>query len=144
MPVFKWNVSFLLGIDEIDQHHKHLVELLNFTHERYKTGAEADTLRHTVEELVDYSNYHFSCEERWMTETSYPDLERHQKEHEVFSSRVRELRDSYHLNSNIALDLVTFLSNWFAYHIQVTDIKFGHFVEEANLRKRISSIKLGL
>lgn len=144
MSMVKWNVAFLLGIEELDQHHKHLVDLLNLTHEGYKQGAQADTLRHTVEQLVDYSNYHFSCEERLMADTVYPDFPSHKKEHEVFASRVRELRDSFHLNSNISLELMSFLSNWFTYHILVSDIKFGHFVEEENLRKRITSMKLAL
>lgn len=144
MSMIKWNVAFLLGVEELDQHHKRLVDLLNLTYEEYKEGAQADTLRHTVEELVDYSNYHFSCEERLMADTSYPDLSSHQKEHEVFASRVRELRESFHLNSNISIEVISFLSNWFTYHVLVSDIKFGHFVEEYNLRKRITSLKLAL
>jgi hypothetical protein len=42
MPIMgQWNVTFLLGIDKIDQHHKHLVEPLDLAYEDYKRGAPA-------------------------------------------------------------------------------------------------------
>lgn len=43
--------------------------------------------------------------------------------------------------SNTALDVVSFLGNWFAYHILGTDMRFGLFVEAQNVGRRIRSLK---
>src|SRR6185369_16889118 len=66
MPIMQWNVRYLVGIQEIDQHHKHLVELLNKTYDEFREGAEIE--KSTIDELVDFSGYHFSYEERLMVE----------------------------------------------------------------------------
>jgi hemerythrin len=141
MSMVQWNITLLLGIEEIDKHHKHLVDLLNLTYDEYKNRASAERVRHIVEELVEYSYYHFAAEERWMSETSYPELQSHKAEHDIFSTRVRELHANYRLNNSLPLDVVSFLSNWFAYHIVGTDKKFGDYVDGRKLRQRMTSLK---
>jgi hemerythrin len=138
MPIVEWNISFLLGIQEIDQHHKHLVELLNKTYDEYKEGAPAENLRSVIDELLDYSTYHFECEERWMTETLYPNFIDHKAEHVIFTKRISELQKNFQFNTNISLEVLSFLSNWITHHILKTDAKYGHFVADQNIRKRIN------
>ena len=135
MPIVEWNISFLLGIHEIDQHHRQLVQLLNKTYDEFREGINIK--QSVVEELVDFATDHFACEESLMTETSYPKLAEHKEEHELFACRVLEFQKNHKHNSNNSVDLLWFLCNWVTHHIRETDAEFGRFVDVVNIRKRI-------
>src|SRR5690349_3131524 len=93
MPIIDWNIKYMLGIKEIDQHHRHLVDLLNTAYDDFKNGASVG--QSVISELADYVSYHFSCEERWMMETQYPNFAAHKEEHDSFAERVFEFRRKY-------------------------------------------------
>jgi len=131
----QWNVRYLVGIQEIDQHHKHLVELLNKTYDEFREGAEIE--KSTIDELVDFSGYHFSYEERLMVELSYPKLDQHKKEHELFTLRILEFQNKYTRHKNISVEILWFLCNWVTHHILETDAEFGNFVDLHNIRKKV-------
>lgn len=134
MPVIQWNINFATGIKEIDQHHKHLVDFLNATYEAFQNRVPMDDINYAVEELLEYADEHFACEERWMEEAGYPGLARQKQEHEIFAVRAQELKDKK--DTLAAVELIAFLSNWISHHLLSTDAQFGLFLDEQNLRKR--------
>ena len=138
MPVVEWNYTFLLGIKEIDQHHQRLVELLNKAYEEFKVGATVENMQSVIDQLVDYSAYHFDCEERWMADVSYHSLAKHKEEHAIFTSRILEFQNTLRQNGNVSLELVSFLSNWVTHHILTTDAELGRFVELQSIRRKVS------
>lgn len=138
MPLVEWNMNFLTGIREIDQHHRHLVDLLNESYEELKSGASADKIQPVIDELVRYADYHFSCEEHLMVETSYPNYAEHKKEHEIFTDRAIEFQNSFRNGQIPGVAILSFLSNWITHHILKTDVKFGTFVDSRNILKTIS------
>jgi len=137
MPTIEWNYKFLIGIREIDQHHKHLVELLNETYDEFTERKDIAHLGYVIDELIDYSHYHFDCEEHWMVETLYPDLENHKIEHELFKKRAYEFKLNYVQNATYSVEILSFLSNWITQHILETDAKFGSFLDVENIRNKI-------
>jgi len=137
MPVLEWNINFLTGIREIDQDHRHLVDLLNESYEALKGGAAADQMQSVVDELVRYADYHFSCEEQLMVAASYPDYAEHKKEHEIFTDRATEFQNCFENGEVPAIAILSFLSNWITHHFLKTDVKFGAFVDSRNLLKTI-------
>jgi hemerythrin len=42
-----------------------------------------------VDELIDYTQYHFSTEEKYMLEYAYPGYEQHKAEHEEFIDKIQ-------------------------------------------------------
>jgi len=134
MPIIEWNVNFLVGIQEIDRHHKHLVNSLNEAYDRFREGKEIELS--FLQELVDYAAHHFACEESWMKKTSYPNLAAHQEEHALFTSRVCEFKREYKRNARISVELLWFLCNWVTHHIRETDAEFGRFVDVHKIRSR--------
>ena len=128
MPTVNWNSSFLLGIKDIDDHHQHLVKLLNLAQEEFKKGAPVGNLPYYINQLIDYANYHFTCEERWMADTSYPDLIRHKEEHKVFICKVYAFQKSFRQNEESPAEMLSFIGNWVTHHILDTDAKFGNFL----------------
>ena len=71
MPIVEWNDSFLVGVEPFDEHHKHLVDLLNRSYNELEHDAPLESYGELLDELSDYVSYHFVREELWMMESSY-------------------------------------------------------------------------
>ncbi|MDR3580599.1 MAG: bacteriohemerythrin [Oryzomonas sp.] len=128
MSIFVWDKSFELGIEQFDEHHRHLVGLLNKTYDDFTAGISQESLGSTLDELIDYATYHFAAEEHWMKKHRYPDLQQHQGEHERFSRRVVEIQKDYHgRKAKLSLEVLSFLKDWLSFHILKTDAAYGKF-----------------
>jgi hemerythrin len=133
MPKLEWNVNFILGIQEIDEHHKYLFDLINSAYDKF-TGGESIGLS-VIAELVDYADYHFTCEERWMVETSYSSFKEHKEEHDHFVRLVSAFVEELLNDKDDSLELLAFVSNWIAHHILETDAKFGRYLDVQQIGK---------
>jgi len=128
MPIINWDSRFSIHLAEIDAHHQHLFVLFNRLYDDFVGKAPTRALNALFDELIDYATYHFSVEERWMRDQGYPELEMHQKEHDLFSKRVLEMQlDCTAGRRNLTLEILSFLHNWLASHIQLSDVAFGAF-----------------
>lgn len=129
MSIFEWSDSFLIRIQEIDDHHKHLVSLLNSTYDRFINNADDGEMIHLVDELIQYADYHFEAEEVSMKLNNYQLFAEHKLEHDYFSQRVKEF---YALlqggDSKLELEVLQFLKDWLADHILNSDKKYGFYV----------------
>jgi hemerythrin len=132
MPIIVWDDSFTLGVQQFDEHHQHLVGLLNRAYDDFTAGAGPESVDSLLDELVDYATYHFAAEEHWMCEHSYPKLEEHRAEHDRFSARVVEMLKSDRIDrSSLLLEVLTFLNNWLVNHILQVDTEYAqHVVSE--------------
>jgi len=128
MPIIDWDDTFLLGIPQLDEHHRQLVQLLNQAFDGFTAKAPTEEVGKLLEALADYATYHFAAEENWMKANGYPRLAEHVAEHEKFSARVTEmLRDVSADKPTLPLELLTFLKNWLVEHILTTDADYGRF-----------------
>ena len=129
MPIVEWSDSFLIGVEPFDEHHKHLVELLNRSYNEFVLGAPAEKAGAILDELFDYACYHFVAEEFWMSKSSYPKTKQHIEEHNYFTLRLQQIsRDYRQGNTAISLEIMTFLKEWLINHILKSDADYGHFV----------------
>lgn len=128
--VVKWSQSFEFGIDEFDNHHKQLVNLLNDTYDRFNEGARKDDLEALLEELSDYATFHFNAEEHWMEVNEYPGLAKQRAEHDKFSNRVAEIgQDLRKGKDGLTLEVLVSLVNWLKHHILELDAEYGLFAK---------------
>ncbi len=129
MPIMEWIKDYELGIDQFDNHHKHLVSLINTIYDDYTSEAPTETVGEVLNELIDYVAYHFSAEESWMENIKYPDREKHIKEHNRFSKTILEMQEEYTQGKmNLSFDLLVFLKTWLNDHITETDAEYGHYI----------------
>ena len=114
MAFINWQSTYELGIKEFDEHHKHLTSLLNKLYDDFTHGANREALGKVLDELVDYTSYHFVAEEYWMLKYNYPGFSWHLKEHNELKDKVDQFKVDYSMgNEEISLDLLMFLMNWF-------------------------------
>ena len=131
MTFLEWDPGFELGIHEFDEHHKHLVDLLNMTYDGFVGKAERDELGAVLDALIDYAAYHFAAEEHWMELQSYPGLLQHREEHARFCTRVVEIQKDFHQGkANLSLETLQFLNDWLFNHILKTDAEYGRFAAQ--------------
>ena len=57
--LFHWTDEFSIGLQEIDEQHKELVELLNQLHVAIKEHHGSTTSRQILDKLADYTCTHF-------------------------------------------------------------------------------------
>lgn len=129
MPYVEWDASFLLGIQEFDEHHKHLVDLLNRAYDDFQSGTHLDDIDAILEEMLEYATYHFAAEERWMKGCGYPGTEKHCTEHADFTRKVVEMaRNGSPDKLMLIMEVMAFLNYWLVDHILKTDAEYGQFV----------------
>ncbi|XZG71349.1 bacteriohemerythrin [Chitinibacteraceae bacterium HSL-7] len=127
--LIEWNDSLSVGIQEIDEQHKVLVELLNqlYTaiHERHAREACHDILR----QLVEYTRIHFAVEESLMRILGYPDYEPHKAKHEALIDQIHQFEQRVAAGEAVSFELLHFLRNWLTGHIVEGDMRYvDHFL----------------
>ena len=131
MPTVLWHDSLAIGVKEIDQHHRHLVGLLNTAFHALESGEYRQSFPGILEELQNYAHYHFGFEEQGMQRYRYPDYLSHKEEHDRFAARVVDLRQEYEgrtVDKALFMETISFLTHWLVHHIQKTDADFGNYL----------------
>jgi hemerythrin len=128
MPILEWNESFLLGVNQFDEHHKHLISLFNKTYDTLVGYAPAENVGRILNELIEYSNFHFSAEEQWMRENNYPKLAEHAREHAAFCDEIIQFQKEYiHGGIYVSGGILTYLKEWLANHVLIVDANYVEF-----------------
>ena len=121
---FEWSQDYYIGIPEIDTQHKRFLSLIK------SLFNEKDSLQELkiLDEIYNYSVFHFISEEKLMEIYNYPELEEQKDKHRLlqlelsgFISPVlkREWNKAIFLN---------FLIKWFVQHTTMEDKEFAHFI----------------
>lgn len=129
MQFVKWTKEYEIGLLEIDEQHERLVELLNKLYDASRRGLGEPALHEVLGELRDYSNYHFTLEERKMSQAKYPGLADQIRAHGEFISHLDKVELQIKSNEiDLPAKLAVFLFGWLVCHINDTDRKFAEFV----------------
>jgi hemerythrin len=130
MAFVEWSPEFSVGVEEIDDDHKKLLELLNHLEDAVTTGRGRDILSMVLDELVLYVGYHFAHEEELFERTSYPGYERHRLQHRALTTTVREIYEDFKLDTSETMpqQILVFLKNWLYDHILGSDRAFGLYL----------------
>lgn len=122
---FVWQDIYSLGIEEIDDQHKHFFELVNKIYDALLDGEKKDTNWVVIiGELCNYALYHFSTEETYVLKFQCEGIEHHIKLHDSFRqktkefmSRVSECTDF----KDLALEVADYARDWLTNHILAID-----------------------
>lgn len=133
MQRVEWNDAYLIGIDEVDNQHKHLIEIANelFDTISLPNGEYTKRMRDVVQKLMDYTDYHFKSEEKFMKKYNYPQIAIHIAAHENFTSEMkRQTRRLSTERVEDGLNLYSYIVNWVLNHIAKADKIWGDYVIE--------------
>jgi len=135
MTLINWKDEFSVGIREVDDQHKILIDLLNVLFDAMKKGKGRSIVDTILQELADYTVYHFGTEQRLFREYAYPDAEAHREEHDAFAKKVIDFQVAHKKgNHMLTVDVLDYLTDWLKQHILKSDKKFGVYFTSRGLR----------
>jgi len=125
MALFRWYKKYSVNNTELDKHHKTLICIFNRLYDNCLGRKSSKCIEPIIVELICYSGYHFSSEERHMRNIGYKEIYKHILEHRAFTQRILELKHVAEANDPGATkDLIAFLGKWILNHIILEDKKF--------------------
>ncbi len=126
---FAWDDSMSLGIEVIDNQHKHFVELLADLYKCLQTSASKEEVQPIIDELVKYTIYHFQTEEDLFDRSGYLGGEEHKKVHAELKANVAKFVEAYANGGTVELmNLIDFLEDWLIQHLTVYDKEYAPFI----------------
>lgn len=129
MKRIQWSNSLSLGVKQVDDQHKRLIQLANNLISAIRTDVADDILGTVFNELREYSIFHFRDEELLMKDIGYPGLSEHMKQHEEFRERVARYESDFTGNNRISpSELMEFLGDWLINHIATSDMQIAKFI----------------
>lgn len=133
--MFEWNDTYSVGIDIIDDQHKRLLEIgadISQILSDHVGQDIYDEITAKIEELENYTVYHFDTEENLFEKYGYTGMADHIKEHRAFVEYLHSINlDQVDENQVKTINgLLKFVSMWIFKHIVNTDFKYREFLIE--------------
>ncbi|RLJ19004.1 hemerythrin [bacterium endosymbiont of Escarpia laminata] len=134
-----WSDSLSVGIEEIDEQHKILVNLINRMHQAIHERHGSDVVKGILAELADYTRIHFAVEESLMRILNYPGYDEHKEIHDELLGHVVELIEKVESGKTaIGFELLHFLKTWLTKHIMEEDMRYTGFFLAAGASPKLS------
>nr|WP_092075002.1 bacteriohemerythrin [Dendrosporobacter quercicolus]NSL50081.1 hemerythrin family protein [Dendrosporobacter quercicolus DSM 1736]SDN26407.1 hemerythrin [Dendrosporobacter quercicolus] len=124
--MINWKKDYETGITQIDDQHKKLLEIAGSALTLLKNDLYIDKYDEIIailEELKDYTIYHFNSEEEYMLSVGYKKFLSHKVEHVAFIEKINNI-DLNNLDRNqdkALLGILEFVINWIDDHILKKD-----------------------
>ncbi len=129
VTIIEWNDGMSVGVEDLDNDHRVLIDLIN-----QLAGAESRqdriNLEAVLDELVDYTVFHFEKEEEYMERAGYPALAGHKRTHTALTGQVLAIRSRVVEGGQPGLgdEVLDFLSRWLREHILKADALYRPYL----------------
>ena len=128
--MYEMKEEYKIGVEQIDEQHKKLFELADKAYMLLKddfTLDKYDKIVHIVEELKDYTVFHFKSEEEYMESINYKRLFTQKIEHSEFIKKLDaiDLKNVDENQDESLIKMLSFLNDWLTEHILRNDKLIG-------------------
>ncbi|KLU65558.1 MULTISPECIES: hemerythrin family protein [Desulfosporosinus] len=128
--MLEWKEEYSIGVEQIDEQHRHLFEIGNKIYdllENYLYVDKYDRIVSIIQELKDYTKYHFQAEEDYMIELKYPRYFSQKVEHDDFIQKIEgvDLESLDRDQDKHIREILTFVFDWVLEHILKKDMLIG-------------------
>jgi hemerythrin len=132
---FIWKEEYSMHIQEIDDQHKVIVELLNDLYDAFLRKEHENKTGEILSRLTDYAFMHFKLEEKYFLMFNYHEKVEHKLEHKKFVERVETFKEEFNKNKTaLTYKIINFLRDWLSNHIMVSDKKYVPCFRENGLK----------
>jgi hemerythrin-like metal-binding protein len=131
---FEWLDSYSVGVEQIDADHKQLFGMLNRVVHVVGDRQDLDAAHAILDELLDYTIYHFNHEEILLKRAGYPGFEEHRAIHDRLVRKLVVFTRDFRQQSLEAVDVANFLINWLLKNVLQQDAQFAPHFREHGIR----------
>lgn len=127
ITMFKMKEEFKTGVGFIDEQHAMLFDIAERAYLLLKNNEEddkIDKIDDLIEELREYSIFHFIHEEAYMEKIKHKNIEAQRIEHKKFIEAIDnlDLKSKDKNQGKYITEMIRFLSEWFIKHIIDKDL----------------------
>lgn len=133
--MIKWKDEFSVNIASIDKQHKKLIETGARIDELLSLNDNADhydEIMSILQELKDYTIYHFDFEEKLMQEYGYSGFQEQHFEHYFFIRKLDKIgqKDIDSDQEEAIGEIYNFIITWITDHILKSDKKYSSYLNQ--------------
>lgn len=128
----QWNQDLSVGVNEIDDQHKELINRVNSFFDAMGKGKGREEIEKVVKFLEDYVITHFSTEEKYMAKYGYLDSLAHKAQHKAFIKDFGEIKKKCEDNgtsTHLVIQVQRHVHNWLINHIGKVDKALGAYLK---------------
>ncbi|MFU8856175.1 MAG: bacteriohemerythrin [Deferrisomatales bacterium] len=133
----EWSPLMGVGVQEIDEGHRELVEQLGELGLAMKRGRGRERLAELLRFLRLHADEHFAAEEELMARHGYPDRAEHQARHEAFRAELAAREEVFSLDPDtpgVVTEIHGWILRWLSHHEIAADAPLGEYLRQAGVR----------
>jgi len=123
MPIITWKEEMNVGVRELDDDHRRIIEFLNQLYDGVLAGKSTKELVCIFGLLVNETKSHLVHEERLLAKCSYPETAEHHKQHDLILAKGLKLQARFMSGSTepFTMEAVDQARGWLENHILESD-----------------------
>jgi len=130
-----WNDKYSVLIPSLDLEHKKIIGIINQMYEKRLKEDPKILLGRTLQGLIDYAMTHFTHEEQLLQKFNFLEAKKHRLDHRSYVKKISTFQQDVIRKPEIILeDLFEYLKEWWLYHIQVEDKRYGPFLSSKGVK----------
>ena len=117
--------NYRIGLNIIDTQTKKWIDGINKLYGDFKRKTESKTILQSIDELIDYTGYHFGFEEKYLKDFNYQRFDEFKLSHDQFLGTLQANRTKYANGETISLiRIVIFIKSWMSSYKSMLDEEF--------------------
>ena len=131
MKELVWDDVLCVDVDEIDDNHRKLMGIVNSLSRAMADDVSLNYLEAILDDLINFTAYHFSHEERLMLKYGYQGYEHHKVQHTGLIGSAKKVRQGIlQMEETAATQEFEFLEGWLTEHILADERALSSFLIE--------------
>jgi hemerythrin-like metal-binding protein len=136
----QWSPEYSVDVAAFDDHHRRLFALVDRLYQAMRGGVTGADLKSVFDDLVSYTQYHFTAEETAFERFSYPGCETQKAQHRELVAGIERLRADMDAGKQmVAVEVMEFLRDWLTRHIKGCDRLYAEFFRDKDLAEILHS-----
>lgn len=135
MSIIGWGQNYSVGVTELDNHHKQLINMINELYYAMSKDRGQKLVNDIIKDMLAYAQMHFNIEENYMRKSGYLGSLQHFREHERFVKKAQEMSQrSEDGEFVLSFEVIQYLSDWLKCHILESDMKYVPTLKKQGFR----------
>lgn len=134
MELLKWNDSFKLGIEELDEQHEKLIDMLNSFYESIQHDDSEREIEKALFTLASFAKYHFHGEEEMMEKHSFPGIRQQKLKNQEVRDKLAGLKEDFEKEgTNVQSEILKYMKSWIQNHVNEHIRTYAPYLKEKKL-----------